>query len=326
MATMTMTDLAAQKAEIEEFLKKDALNEFPENLFDGMYHIMTLDGKRLRPMMVLMSAEGFGVERKDSMSAAIAIEVFHNFTLVHDDIMDHALIRRGKVTVHEKYGVNKAIVVGDAMLPLAVSLLIEGNHDKAAPLILSFNKMAQEVMEGQQFDMEFETRENVTVDEYMNMIRLKTSVLFGTACEIGAIVGGASKEDQQKLYDFGLYSGLAFQIMDDYLDTFGDESFGKKIGGDILLNKKTFLLSSAMQNASDEERKQIFDLFEETHEDKKIAAFQELYRAMNIPEIALAKMEELHDKAMDALMSSSIDMEHKERIKHLGEVMLRRTK
>ncbi len=325
METAT-ADLKAQKEAIEQFLETKALESFPSNLFDAVHHIMTLDGKRLRPMMVLMAAKGYNVSQEDAMSAAISIEVFHNFTLVHDDIMDKALLRRGKVTVHEKFGIDKAIVTGDAMLPHAVSMLIQDNTDKAGDLLNCFNKMAKEVMEGQQYDMEFEDRNDVAVQEYMNMIKLKTSVLFGTACEIGAIVGGADAEDRQKLYDFGLYSGLAFQIMDDYLDTFGDENFGKRIGGDILLNKKTFLLVSAMQTATVEQKARIFSLFEEENEEKKIEGFQNLYKEMNIPQVALDTMEELHKKSVNSLMSSSLPDADKQAIQHLGEVMLRRTK
>ena len=324
--TAITTDLKAQKAAIEEFLETKALESFPKNLYDAVHHIMTLDGKRLRPMMTLMAAQGFGVEQERAMSAAISIEVFHNFTLVHDDIMDQAKLRRGKVTVHEKFGTNKAIVTGDAMLPHAVSLLIQDNTDKAGALLECFNQMGKEVMEGQQYDMEFENRDDVKIDEYINMIRLKTSVLFGTACEIGAIIGGGTENDRKGLYDFGLYAGLAFQIMDDYLDTFGDENFGKKIGGDILLNKKTFLLINAMQKANDEQLNKIKTLFNETDEAKKISEFQNLYKELDIPQIALDTMEEYHDKAVNALMSTSISAESKESIKHLGEVMLRRTK
>jgi geranylgeranyl diphosphate synthase type II len=212
------------------------------------------------------------------------------------------------------------------MLPHAVSLLIDGNNQKAGELLNCFNKMAKEVMEGQQYDMEFEERNDVAVQEYMHMIKLKTSVLFGTACEIGAILGEAPKEDRENLYDFGLYSGLAFQIMDDYLDTFGDENFGKRIGGDILLNKKTFLLVNAMQIANTEQKEKIFILFDETNEEKKIEGFQELYKEMGIPKVALDTMDELHKKSVNAVMSSSIPDTDKDKIIELGEVMLRRTK
>lgn len=318
-------DLEIQKEAIISFLETKALEAFPENLADATYHIMTLPGKRLRPVMVLMSANGFGVSNEDAMSAAISIEVFHNFTLIHDDIMDKASLRRGKITVHEKYGVNKAIVTGDAMLPHSVSLLIKGNEDKSADLIKSFLKMAKEVMEGQQFDMQFEEQDNVTVEEYMNMIRLKTSVLFGCACEIGAILGGASKSDCQKLYDFGLYSGLAFQIMDDYLDTFGDDTFGKRIGGDILLNKKTFLLISALQNANAKQKERISSLFEESDEEIKISGFQDIYREIGVGQMALDEMERLHQKSVDMVLSSGLTEEYKQKMIELGEIMLRRT-
>lgn len=324
MATIKQ-DLEIQKEAIITFLETKALEGFPSNLADATHHIMTLEGKRLRPIMVLMAAQGFDVPTDKAMSAAISIEVFHNFTLVHDDIMDKAPLRRGKVTVHEKYGVDKAIVTGDAMLPHSVDLLIKGNEDKAAILIESFLKMAKEVMEGQQYDMQFETQDSVTVEEYMNMIRLKTSVLFGCACEIGAILGNASKEDQQKLYDFGLYSGLAFQIMDDYLDTFGDDTFGKRIGGDILLNKKTFLLINAFNHANAEQTARMEQLFEEKDEEAKISGFQAIFNEIGVGKIALDKMDELHQKSVDAIMSSSISEENKNRMIELGEIMLRRT-
>ena len=323
--TAIKQDLEIQRKAIIQFLEKDALEGFPSNLADSTYHIMTLEGKRLRPIMVLMAAQGFGISTEDAMCAAISIEVFHNFTLVHDDIMDKAPLRRGTITVHEKYGVDKAIVTGDAMLPHSVSLLIRGNEEKSAVLLKSFLKMAQEVMEGQQYDMEFETQDVVTVEEYMNMIRLKTSVLFGCACEIGAILGNASVEDQQKLYDFGLYTGLAFQIMDDYLDTFGDDSFGKRIGGDILLNKKTFLLINAMQHANADQKARITELFEEKNEEAKISGFQEIFKEIGVVKIALDKMEELHDKSVEAIMSSGLSEDDKRRMIELGEIMLRRT-
>lgn len=318
------TDLDSQKSAIESFLETKALEGFPENLSDAVRHIMTLEGKRLRPMMVLTTAQAFGVEQKEALSAAVSIEVFHNFTLVHDDIMDKAKLRRGKATVHEKFGTDKAIVTGDAMLPHAVGLLIQDHADKATPLLHCFNKMGKEVMEGQQSDMDFENRQDVALEEYMQMIKLKTSVVFGAACEIGAIMGDATAEDRHQLYRFGLYSGLAFQIMDDYLDTFGDEHFGKRIGGDILLNKKTFLLVDALEKASSEQRKRLVRLFEEPVEDKKIAAFQELYRELKVPQSALERMEQLHRQSLQALSATSLKEDDKQHLRHLGEVMLKR--
>lgn len=322
----TATNLDLQREAIEQYLETKALDAFPQNLADATHHIMTLNGKRLRPIMVLMCANAYGVDSNDAMSAAISVEVFHNFTLVHDDIMDQAKLRRGKITVHEKYGIDKAIVAGDAMLPHSISLLTKGHEDKTADLVQTFIKMSKEVMEGQQFDMEFETREHVSVEEYMNMIRLKTSVLFGCSCELGGILGEASDEDRKHLYDFGLYAGLAFQIMDDYLDTFGDENFGKRIGGDILLNKKTFLLTSALEKASAEEKAKIDAMYGIENEEEKIEAFQDMFRVMEIPQIALAKMEEFHQKAIAAVNATKMSAEFKQSLIELGEIMLRRTK
>jgi len=327
METVSKIDLNNYKEIIENYLEQYSLKNFPGNLTDSAHHIMTLDGKRLRPIMVLMSYLSYDKDYEKALNAAIAIEVFHNFTLVHDDIMDEAKVRRGQVTVHEKYGVNKAIVTGDAMLPHSYNLLTSGNEDKAADLLAVFSKMAIEVMEGQQYDMNFETTDHVTPEEYMEMIKLKTSVLFGASMEIGAIIGGAPKEDRSKLYDFGLYTGLAFQIMDDYLDAFGDpKTFGKKVGGDILLNKKTFLLTNAMKMATPEQKQRIETLFNETNEDKKITEFKALFTEMGLPEICVSKMEELHRTALDRLYATSISTENKERIEYLGDVMLSRVK
>lgn len=319
-------ELKEYKGSIDSFLRTGALNAFPNNLLDSAMHIVTLDGKRLRPIAVLMSAESYGIEAKDSLSAAGAVEVFHNFTLVHDDIMDQASLRRGVVTVHEKFGTDKAIITGDAMFSHSVGLLIKGNEDKAPTLIEGYIKMAQEVMEGQQFDMEFEDRNNVTIDEYMNMIRLKTSVLFAYAFEAGAILGGASESDRRNFYDFGLFTGLAFQIMDDYLDTFGGKNFGKRIGGDILLDKKTFLLVSALEKATEAEKAEIEQLYLEKDEEKKIYEFQELYKRMGIQEIASKAIDDLHAKSVEAVNALSIPQEYKDRMLELGDLMLRRNK
>jgi len=280
----------------------------------------------LRPIMVLLAAESYGLSQEDSIDTATAVEVFHNFTLVHDDIMDDAPLRRGSITVHEKYGLDRAIVTGDAMYPLAISLLIKKHEDKAKLLMDVFNKMAREVMEGQQFDMDYEEMENISLEDYMNMIRLKTSVLFGAACEIGAIIGGASEDDCKNLYQFGLYTGLAFQMMDDYLDTFGDADFGKTIGGDILRNKKTFLLVTAMQNANTEQKERIKDLLQEEQEGKKVAGFINLYLEMNIAQTCLDEMEILHQKAIASLNNSTLSSDSAEPLLQLSQLMLKRKK
>lgn len=321
-----MNDLGAYKAIIEDFLDEYSLLNFPENLSDSARHIMTLDGKRLRPIMLLMSYMSFDENYEKALNAAIAIEVFHNFTLVHDDIMDNSKLRRGEPTVHELFGTNKAIVTGDAMLPHSYSLLLRGNEDKASEMLACYTKMAIEVMEGQQYDMSFETEESTSVEAYLEMIKLKTSVLFGASMQLGAIIAGASKKDQEHLYNFGLYTGLAFQIMDDYLDSFGDHTFGKRIGGDILLNKKTFLLVTAFELANEKEKELIKYLFNEQDEEAKIAAFQQLFIDLGVEAICKSKMEELHQIAFDNVMSTSISDEAKEQLKNLADVMLKRVK
>lgn len=326
MKTVELKDLNTYKEIIEQFLEEYSLVNFPENLSDSARHIMTLDGKRLRPIMVLMSYLSFDESYEKALNAAIAIEVFHNFTLVHDDIMDSSSLRRGEPTVHELYGTNKAIVTGDAMLPHSYGLLLKGNEDKASDLLACYTKMAVEVMEGQQYDMNFETAEHTTVDEYLEMIKLKTSVLFGAAMQLGAIIAGASEKDQKHLYNFGLYTGLAFQIMDDYLDSFGDHTFGKRIGGDILLNKKTFLLVSAFEKATAAEKAHIQNLFTEKNEETKIKAFQDLFTNMGVAAICKEKMEYFHQKALDNLNSASISEESKAQLNELADVMLKRKK
>lgn len=318
-------DAKAIKSIIDDYLMSDALFGVPNNLYDTVQYIMTLPGKRLRPLMTILVAQGFDIPVKMALPAAASLEVFHNFTLVHDDIMDNAKLRRGNATVHEKYGVNKAIVTGDVMLPHAISLLINGNEDKATALVQSFLKMSKEVMEGQQFDMEFEERDFVGIEAYLEMIRLKTSVLFGCACEIGAILGNASEKDYRLMYDFGLNAGLAFQIMDDYLDTFGDSTFGKKIGGDILLNKKTFLLINALELAGEDEKKKMLQLFNEKNEATKIKAFQTIYKQFKVDQLAIEKMENYHQKAINALHQSSLPKEHQSLITFLAKKMLKRT-
>jgi geranylgeranyl diphosphate synthase type II len=316
-----------QKREaVDRFIAGDALKDFPKNLIEPVQHILNLKGKRLRPVMVMLAAESYGLSQEESISTGAALEVFHNFTLVHDDIMDNAKLRRGTITVHEKYGIERAIVTGDAMYPLAIGLLIQGHEDKTKLIMNVFNKMAKGVMEGQQFDMDFEEMKEISLDDYMNMIRLKTSVLFGAACELGAIIGGASEDDRNLFYQFGLNTGLAFQMMDDYLDTFGDSDFGKTIGGDILRNKKTFLLVTAMQNANPKQKKQIKALLEEEQEEKKVAGFINLYLEMNIAQICLDKMETFHQQASNALKSTTLPKESTNVLIQLSELMLKRRK
>jgi len=240
---------------------ESALEDFnqdksPQNLYQPIEYLLDLGGKRIRPFMTLMAAEAYGATFEKAMRAAMAVEVFHNFTLMHDDIMDKATLRRGKTTVHEKWDVNTAILSGDAMLIKAFQFLETYPNDIFQQLTRLLSKTAIEVCEGQQYDIDFETRPNTSEEEYIEMIRLKTAVLVGCALKMGAIIGKASERDQQAIYYFGIQLGLAFQLQDDYLDTFGDQdTFGKKIGGDILMEKKTILYHLALKTASESQRK-----------------------------------------------------------------------
>ena len=223
-----------------------------EALYEPVKYILSLGGKRMRPVLALMGNEMFDGNVDDCVTSALGIEVFHNFTLLHDDIMDNAPLRRGEATVHEKWNTNAAILSGDVMFVQAFTLVTSCKPEHLRAIIDIFNVTAIEVCEGQQLDMEFETREDVSLEEYLEMIRLKTSVLVGCSLEIGAVLANASKEDAKKLYDFGMNLGMAFQIKDDLLDVFGDaEVFGKQVGGDILANKKTYLLLKALEDGDE---------------------------------------------------------------------------
>lgn len=234
------------------YLNKNNSIQEPKSLYEPMQYILDLGGKRIRPVLALISAEGFGGNVQDALSTAMAVEVFHNFTLLHDDIMDHALLRRGKPTVHEKWNVNTAILSGDVMVIKAYHYIENYEPEVFKSLTQLLTKTATEVCEGQQYDMDFEIQKEVTLPQYMEMIRLKTAVLLGASLQMGAIVAKASPENQQKIYDFGEQIGLAFQLQDDFLDTFGNvETFGKQIGGDIVENKKTWLYLKTLTLANE---------------------------------------------------------------------------
>ncbi len=267
---------------------QSALEDFnqdqsPQNLYLPMQYLLDLGGKRIRPFLTLMAAQSYGVSVKEAMGAAMSVEVFHNFTLMHDDIMDKAVMRRKKTTVHLKWDVNTAILSGDAMLIRAYQSLESYPADSFQKLTSLLSKTAIEVCEGQQYDMDFESNPHVTQEQYIEMIRLKTAVLVGCALQMGAILGKASAEDQQAIYDFGIQLGLAFQLQDDYLDSFGNQdTFGKKIGGDILENKKTILYHLALQNGSQEEKDTLQSLLggnSSIKEDEKIKRVKLLFES-----------------------------------------------
>jgi len=229
----------------------------PVNLYDPIHYILQLGGKRLRPVLTLLSCEIFGGSYKPALNAALAIEMFHNFTLMHDDIMDKASLRRGKITVHKKWNINTGILSGDALPILAYQFFENYDGDIFKKIVTLFNKTALEVCEGQQFDIDFETKLNVSLADYKKMIGYKTAVLIAASLKMGAIIGKAKDTEADLIYHFGFYLGMAFQLQDDYLDTFGGKDFGKKIGGDILENKKTFLVIKLLEIASKDDQFEI---------------------------------------------------------------------
>lgn len=266
----------------------------PVELYAPVEYVLSLGGKRVRPLLMMMAYNMYNEEITDVLSSAAAIETYHNYTLLHDDLMDKADMRRGKPTVHKKWDDNTAILSGDTMLVLAYKMMAQCEDKYLKEVIDVFSESALEIGEGQQFDMEFETRQDVTEAEYLEMIRLKTSVLLAASLKIGAVLGGASKEDAKNLYDFGIQLGLAFQLQDDYLDVYGNpEVFGKNIGGDILCNKKTYMLINALQTANDAQREELLFWInaKEYIPEEKIKAVTALYNTIGIKELCDKKME-----------------------------------
>lgn len=274
-------------------LQQTQYGQHPPELYDPIQYIMNLGGKRLRPLLTLMAAYLFTDEWQKAVRPALAIEVFHNFTLMHDDIMDRAPLRRGQLTVHEKWNGNIAILSGDVMLVNAHQLLLHVEADKLRPVLVGFTRTAAEVCEGQQMDMNFETRWDVTEAEYIEMIRLKTSVLLGYALELGGLIGGADAETTRHLYAGGVNIGIGFQLKDDLLDVYGDPiKFGKQIGGDILANKKTFLLIEALQQAQGSLKDELIDWLTRTEYDKseKVQAVTAIYDQLGIRQLTEARI------------------------------------
>lgn len=291
---------------IEEALARLTFDQPPRSLFDPITYILSLGGKRIRPALALMACDLFEGKGDDVLQPALGLEVFHNFTLLHDDLMDEADRRRDKPTVHKLWNPNVAILSGDAMLICAYQLVAKAN-DKA--ILELFSRTALEICAGQQYDMEFESRPDVTEEEYIEMIRLKTAVLLACALKVGAMIGGASAADADALYDYGIHIGLAFQLQDDLLDVYGDpKTFGKNIGGDILCNKKTFLLINALSAASEEQRQVMEDwMARKTYDaQEKIAAFASLYDDLSIRDLTERRIEDYYRMANEDLARLSI--------------------
>lgn len=299
----------------------------PKNLYEPIRYILSLGGKRLRPVLTLMACEVFDVDSEKALPAATAVEVFHNFSLIHDDIMDAAPLRRGNETVHEKWNINTGILSGDAMLILAYQYFEEYEPAIFRELAKLFSKTALEVCEGQQYDVDFETRDDVTIPEYLKMIQYKTAVLVGAAMKMGAIVAKTSIENANSIYDFGLNLGIAFQLQDDYLDAFGNpETFGKQVGGDIIENKKTYLYLKAMEFASAGEREQLLHLFSIQPSDNtdKINSVKIIFNQTGASEATQKAIESYTFKAFETLDKMNISTDKKEILKVFGQKLMSR--
>lgn len=303
------------------------LNKEPKNLYEPIEYILHLGGKRIRPILTLMATEVFDVDCKKALAAATAIEVFHNFSLVHDDIMDDAPLRRGNETVHEKWNINTGILSGDAMLILAYQHFEEYEPIIFRELAKLFSKTALEVCEGQQYDIDFETRDDVTIAEYLKMIEYKTAVLVGAAMKMGAIVAETSEENANLIYDFGLNLGIAFQLQDDYLDAFGNpETFGKQVGGDIIENKKTYLYLNAMKLSNTDEKEQLAHLFSIQPSDNtdKIESVKSIFNQTKASEATQKAIQDYTFKAFDTLEKMNISKDKKQILKDFGENLMNR--
>ncbi len=313
----------------ETGLKNYLDKKSPENLYEPIQYILNLGGKRIRSLLVLMSADLFGNKYKEAVSAALAIEIFHNFTLVHDDIMDSAELRRGSVTVHNKWNINTGIISGDVMLIKAYQALEEYENPLFSKLTKLLNKTALEVCEGQQYDIDFEEKEDINQNNYLEMIRLKTAVLIGCALKMGALIADASQDDLEAIYEFGELLGIAFQIQDDYLDVYGDSiSFGKKIGGDIIENKKTILFHYAMSNGSINEKKELLKWYDKgignALDNEKIDAVKSIFDKTNAGEACMKLVNDYTIKAFKTLSNLKISPEAKNIFKNFGENLMKR--
>lgn len=274
--------------------------EFPKNLYEPIKYLLSIGGKRLRPVLTLLANEMFGGKVEDAINSALGLEIFHNFTLMHDDIMDKAEMRRNRQTVHKKWNENIALLSGDAMMIMANKLIAKSNPEHLPQILELFNTTSLQVCEGQQLDMNFENQLNVTEEQYIEMIKLKTSVLIACALKMGAISANANPSELQNIYNFGLNIGLCFQLQDDYLDTYGDVNvFGKKIGGDIVANKKTFMLVTALNTSDTEKYNEILQLIENKNivEEEKISKVIKIYNYLNIREKTIGKIHFYYEAA-----------------------------
>lgn len=312
---------------VNDYLVQLPYDRRPASLYEPIRYVLSMGGKRIRPVLMLLSYNLFKEDPETILMPACALETYHNYTLLHDDLMDNADLRRGHETVHKKWNANTAILSGDSMLVLAYQRMQQCSSDKMAEVLALFTETALEIGEGQEYDMAFEHRDDVSEEEYIEMIRLKTSVLLACALKIGAILAGASKEDADNLYRFGEHIGLAFQLQDDFLDVYGDTRvFGKAIGGDITSNKKTFMLINALNHANEEQRRQLESWIGATKfdRDEKVAAVTRLYNEIGIDRMAQDKIAYYFEQSRKYLQAVSVDESRKAELAAYAQRMMNR--
>lgn len=325
-----MTSIDKYRALVENAILKLPQEKKPEGLYGPIDYILSLGGKRIRPALCLAGTALFNEDAvEQSIPSALGLEIFHNFTLLHDDIMDKSPIRRNKPTVHEKWNDNTAILSGDAMLIQAYQLIAQSPINSLKRVLTVFNQTAIEVCEGQQYDMDFETRSDVSESEYLEMIRLKTGVLLGASLKVGAIIGGATDQEIEDIYDFGVKLGVCFQLQDDWLDVFGNqEEFGKPIGGDILNNKKTFLLINALNNLEANDKNELIDWTKRKtfNNNEKIEAVKKLYKKANVSTSAKELMEKYYQKSMSSLQKIKGESPIKNELVSFSNILMQRSR
>ncbi len=322
-----MESIAKYTESFNAYLTHKCNNQAPTNLFEPINYILNLGGKRIRPALVLMSTDLFTGVVDNAYSAALAVEVFHNFSLVHDDIMDDAPLRRQHPTVHEKWNINTAILSGDSMLIWAYQCFEDYDQHSFYALVKLFSTTAQEVCAGQQLDMDFENLDEVSLEKYLEMIRLKTAVLVACAFKMGSIIAGAGIENQEQIYEFGINLGIAFQIQDDLLDVYGDpKSFGKQVGGDIIENKKTYLYLKALELSSDDDRNQLKHLFSINPKNTKakIETVKHIYDQYDIKSIASDRIEDYKQKALECLDNLVLEKSKKQKLINFAQELMQR--
>lgn len=312
---------------VNQGIKELTYHQEPINLYRPIRYALDLGGKRIRPALLLLANDLFGGKPEKALNAALAIEIFHNFTLLHDDIMDDAPLRRGNPTVFKKWDTNTAILSGDVMFVNAIQLLSKSTEEHLADILEVFNTTAVEVCEGQQYDMDFETNDQVTIDDYLKMIELKTAVLLGASLKIGAQLAGAKKHDSIHIYEFGKNLGIAFQLMDDILDLYGDpEKFGKQIGGDVIANKKTYLLLKAKELAKDKTKKELEFCLSSTALSKKakVDRITTIFNGLNIKKIAIDEMNLFYNTALSHLDSIDAPASKKQVFEDFAKTLMHR--